>query len=139
SNWPLCLFTCGQGSLWEWNPDPDAYSPMGCGVFTPAMALSTYDPAGFGSYAAAHDLLAQMPQVPMIGGTFEGDNAAVARRAGFATTTFHNGTAADLMTAIDAGAGNIARGSNLPWPRPPRCAAGRLSPRRGGRAPGPVC
>src|SRR4051812_15464463 len=90
--------------LWQWNPAPGAYySPMGCGAFTTAMALSIYAPARFGSYAAARALYAQMSQIPLLGGTFEEENAAAARREGFAATAFDHGTAADLMTAIDAG------------------------------------
>jgi hypothetical protein len=90
--------------LWQWNPAPDAYNPMGCGAFTTAMALSTYEPDRFGTYQAANSIFAQMPKIPLIGGTFEGDNAKVAGLAGFAATTADHGTAADLMTAIDAGA-----------------------------------
>jgi hypothetical protein len=91
--------------LWQWNPAPGAYySPMGCGAFSVAMALSVYDPLGYGSYAAAHSLYDQMNRIPLIGGTLEGENAAAARRQGYAATTYYDGSLADLMTAIDRGA-----------------------------------
>jgi len=91
--------------LWQDNPAPDAYrNPMGCGAFTTAMALSVYDPMLYGSYAVAQVLFAQMAQVPVFGGTFEGENAEQARLAGFTALPSAQGTVADLVTAVNLGA-----------------------------------
>lgn len=91
--------------LWQDNPAPDAYrNPMGCGAFTTAMALSVYDPMLYGSYAVAQLLFAQMAQVPVFGGTFEGENAEQARLAGFTALPSDQGTVADLVAAVNLGA-----------------------------------
>jgi hypothetical protein len=91
--------------LWQDNPAPDAYrNPMGCGAFTTAMALSVYDPTIYGSYAVARLLFAQMAQVPVFGGTFEGQNAEQARQAGFTALPNAQGTVADLEAAVNLGA-----------------------------------
>jgi hypothetical protein len=91
--------------LWQNNPAPDAYrNPMGCGAFTTAMALSVYDPARYGSYAAARRLFTQMVQVPVFGGTFEGQNTEQARQAGFTALPSDHGTVADLVAAVNLGA-----------------------------------
>jgi hypothetical protein len=90
--------------LWQWNPTPGAnYSPMGCGAFSVPVALSVYDPLRLGSYAAAHTLYDQMNHIPLLGGTLEGENAAEARRQGYAAPTYYDGTTGDLLTAIDHG------------------------------------
>src|SRR4051812_9164078 len=82
--------------LWQYNPAPDAYrNPQGCGAFSTAMALSVYDPIQYGTYAAAHRLFGQMLQVPIFGGTFESQNAVVARRVGYLALNRDHGTVAD--------------------------------------------
>lgn len=94
--------------LFQLNEDPGAYyNKMGCGAFTTAMALSCYDRDRFGTYAAARRIFAQMWKVPLFGGTFESQNAAMGRRYGFFTAPYDRGTVADLAAAIDAGAPTI--------------------------------
>jgi hypothetical protein len=91
--------------LFQHNQAPGAYAnKMGCGAFTTAMALSCYDPARFGNYAAARSIFDSMRKVPFFGGTFESQNASIGRRFKFATDNYDNGTHADLATAIDCGA-----------------------------------
>jgi len=98
----------GPAHLYQLNTAPDAYhNKMGCGAFTTAMALSCYDPARFGTYAAARQIFEQMLKVPIFGGTFESQNAAIGRRYNFATAPFDRGTLRDLAAAIDAGAPTI--------------------------------
>ena len=90
--------------LYQLNQGGDAYyNPMGCGAFSTAMALSVYDPA-FGRYAQARAIFAQMLKVPFFGGTFEHQNAAVAHRFGYLADFYDQGSVADLVLAIDAGA-----------------------------------
>jgi hypothetical protein len=91
--------------LWQTNPTRNAYrNPMGCGAFTTAMALSVYDRVHYGSYSAARRLFTQMVQVPVFGGTFEGQNAEQARQAGFTALSNDHGTVADLVAAVNLGA-----------------------------------
>jgi hypothetical protein len=91
--------------LWQTNPARNAYrNPMGCGAFTTAMALSVYDRVHYGSYSAARRLFTQMVQVPVFGGTFEGQNAEQARQAGFTALPNDHGTVADLVAAVNLGA-----------------------------------
>lgn len=98
----------GPVHLYQLNRDPDAYyNEMGCGAFTTAMALSCYDPARFGTYATARHIFEKMWKVPLFGGTFESQNAAIGRRYNFSTAPYDHGTVADLAAAIDAGAPTI--------------------------------
>ena len=77
---------------------------MACGAFTTTMALSVYDRARYGSYTSARRLFTQMAQVPVFGGTFEGQNAEQARQAGFIAIPNDQGTVADLVAAVNLGA-----------------------------------
>jgi hypothetical protein len=79
------------------------FNPMGCGAFSTAMALATYDPA-YGTPAAAHQLFSEMLKVPFFGGTFEHQNAALARRKGYLAQFYDRGTVAELAEAINLGA-----------------------------------
>ena len=98
----------GPVHLFQLNKAPDAYyNEMGCGAFATAMALSCYDPDRFGTYAAARRIFDQMWKVPLFGGTFESQNAAMGRRHNFSTAPYDHGTVADLAAAIDAGAPTI--------------------------------
>lgn len=91
--------------LWQNNPARNAYrNPMACGAFTTTMALSVYDRARYGSYTSARRLFTQMAQVPVFGGTFEGQNAEQARQAGFIAIPNDQGTVADLVAAVNLGA-----------------------------------
>src|SRR4051812_36533964 len=83
--------------LYQLNAAADGYdNPMGCGAFSTAMALSVYDPARFGSYDTARHFFGQMLKVPFFGGTFEHQNAALARRLGFVAQFQDHGSVADL-------------------------------------------
>jgi hypothetical protein len=94
--------------LWQLNSDPNTYSnPMGCGAFSTAMALSCYDPGTFGTYTAARSIFDEMRKVPFFGGTFESQNATIARKYSFFATPCGHGTVADLAAAIDLGAPTI--------------------------------
>ena len=94
--------------LFQLNTAPDTYrNPMGCGAFSTSMALSVYDPARFGNYGTPRDLFSQMLKVPFFGGTFENQNAAMARRTGFCANSYGYGTLADLAAAIDLGAPTV--------------------------------
>lgn len=94
--------------LFQHNKAPHAYyNEKGCGAFSTAMALSCYDPARFGSYAAARIIFNKMLKVPFFGGTFEGQNAVIGRRYQFVAHAQDHGTPADLVAAIDCGAPTI--------------------------------
>jgi hypothetical protein len=129
--------------LWQYNPAPDAYAnPRGCAAFSTAMALSVYDPTHYGTYAAAQHLFTRMAQVPIFGGTFESQNAVVARQAGFIAFNHAQGTVAELVAAVNLDAPVIlliaercvAHRPQLSWHRATRCPAGGLPCR--GRRPG---
>jgi hypothetical protein len=68
------------------------------------MALSYYDVDRFGTYAVARQIFEIMRHVPFFGGTFESENARMARKHGLFTASFDFGTVDDLTTAIDNGA-----------------------------------
>jgi hypothetical protein len=68
------------------------------------MALSRYNPERYGSYAAARAIFGEMKKVPFFGGTFERQNAAIAKRHGFFAAPFDHGRVSDLAAAIDRGA-----------------------------------
>jgi hypothetical protein len=94
--------------LYQLNKNPKAYfNPMGCGAFTTAMALSAYHPARFGTYTAARFIFHKMRKVPFFGGTFESQNATIARHFRFTARPQNHGTLHDLTTAIDLGAPTI--------------------------------
>jgi hypothetical protein len=94
--------------LYQYNEDPQAYkNEQGCGAFCTAMALSYYDLGRFGTYGAARLFFDEMLHVPFFGGTFESQNAAIARKYGFFSAPFDHGTVADLIAAIDSGAPTI--------------------------------
>ncbi|HMA33803.1 MAG TPA: hypothetical protein VKY74_04915 [Chloroflexia bacterium] len=91
--------------LYQLSQEPDAYNnSMGCGAFSTAMALSVYDAAHYGTYETARSFFQEMIKVPFFGGTFESQNAAIARRNGFLAHSYDHGTVADLAAAIDLGA-----------------------------------
>ena len=70
--------------LYQLNPDPATYNnPMGCGAFSTAMALSCYNPRQYGTYDVAKFFFSRMLKVPGFGGTFESQNARIARLQGF--------------------------------------------------------
>jgi hypothetical protein len=93
---PVHLFQNNQSAT-------EYHNAMGCGAFSTAMALSVYNP-DYGTYEMAQSFFAQMLKVPFFGGTFENQDAAVARRLGFHADSYGMGTLTDLMTAIDLGA-----------------------------------
>jgi hypothetical protein len=94
--------------LYQLNRSPDAYyNEKGCGAFTTAMALSHYNPARFGTPNAAREIFDQMLKVPFVGGTFEFQNARLAKRYGLLSKNYDHGTPADLAAAIDCGAPTI--------------------------------
>jgi hypothetical protein len=94
--------------LWQLNQSPGTYNnAMGCGAFSTAMALSYYDPTRFGTYDAARQIFSQMQKVPFFGGTFEGQNAAIAKKYNFYGAPYDRGSVADLAAAIDHGAPTI--------------------------------
>lgn len=94
--------------LYQLNKNPKAYhNPMGCGAFTTSMALSCYNPARFGNYSAARYIFHKMVKVPFFGGTFESQNARIARHFRFTAHPQNRGTISDLTTAIDLGAPTI--------------------------------
>jgi hypothetical protein len=94
--------------LYQFNSDPAAYqNAMGCGAFCTAMGLSYYDPSRFGTYAAARTIFASMLHVPFFGGTFESQNAVMARKLGYFSQPFDHGSVADLTAAIDCGAPTV--------------------------------
>jgi hypothetical protein len=94
--------------LYQLNKAPGGYhNAMGCGAFTTAMALSCYNPTRFGTYTAARFIFHKMRKVPIFGGTFESQNAAIGRRYRFSAHPYDHGTPADLAAAIDCGAPTI--------------------------------
>ena len=94
--------------LFQRDRNPDAYfNEKGCGAFTTAMALSHYNPARFGTPAAAREIFDQMLKVPIFGGTFEFQNARMAKHYGLFSKNYDHGTPADLAAAIDCGAPTI--------------------------------
>lgn len=94
--------------LYQLNAAEDAYSNrMGCGAFTTAMALSAYDPGKYGTYDVARFFFDRMLKVPIFGGTFESQNARIARLQGFMAHSYSGGTLRDLTAAVDAGAPTI--------------------------------
>lgn len=94
--------------LWQLNTDPRTYSnSMGCGAFSTAMALSCYQPDAFGNYDAARSIFSAMLKVPIFGGTFESQNAAIAHKYNFYSQAYDHGTVEDLAAAIDFGAPTI--------------------------------
>lgn len=94
--------------LFQFNTDPRAYyNPMGCGAFSTAMALSFYDPRRFGNYDAPRAIFNEMIKVPFLGGTFESQNAAIARRYGFLASPYDRGTVTELGACINSGAPTI--------------------------------
>lgn len=94
--------------LYQLNKAPDAYyNEKGCGAFTTSMALSCFDPAKFGTYAAVRAIFDQMVKVPFAGGTFEHQNARMGQKFGFHTKNYDHGSPAELAAAIDCGAPTI--------------------------------
>lgn len=94
--------------LYQLNKNPKGYhNPMGCGAFTTSMALSCYNPGRFGNYSAARYIFHKMLKVPLFGGTFESQNARIARHFKFTARPQNRGTIADLTAAIDLGAPTI--------------------------------
>src|SRR6476661_7188080 len=94
--------------LYQYNEDPQAYkNPMGCGAFCTTMALSYYDVGRFGTYAAVRQIFETMRHVPFFGGTFESQNARLARKHDLFAASFDFGTVDDLTAAIDKGAPTV--------------------------------
>ncbi|MDQ3705636.1 MAG: hypothetical protein M3437_10525 [Chloroflexota bacterium] len=93
--------------LYQLNESPGAYfNKMGCGAFTTTMAISHYHPT-LGTYNAARTIFGQMLKVPFFGGTFESQNARIARQYGLLAKAYSRGTINDLIAAIDCGAPTI--------------------------------
>jgi hypothetical protein len=80
---------------------------MGCGAFCTAMALSFYNSERYGNYAAPRSIFGEMIKVPFFGGTFESQNAAIAKKHGFFAAPFDHGKVSELAAAIDRGAPTI--------------------------------
>ncbi|HEY0071131.1 MAG TPA: hypothetical protein VGE04_14285 [Chloroflexia bacterium] len=93
--------------LYQLNEKPGAYAnKMGCGAFTTTMAISHYHPT-LGTYDTARTIFDKMIKVPHFGGTFECQNARMARQYGLLSKNYDHGTLADLQAAIDCGAPTI--------------------------------
>ncbi|HKP54437.1 MAG TPA: papain-like cysteine protease family protein [Chloroflexia bacterium] len=94
--------------LYQRSQDPPNYNnPMGCGAFCTSMALSFYNPERYGNYGAPRAIFGEMVKVPFFGGTFEGQNASIAKKHGFFAAPFDHGKVTDLAAAIDHGAPTI--------------------------------
>ena len=70
------------------------------------MSLSCHDQA-LGTYDTARLVFDKMLKVPIFGGTFEFQNAVIARQFNFFADNLDRGTVADLTTAIDLEAPTI--------------------------------
>ncbi|HEX8597996.1 MAG TPA: hypothetical protein VF952_05705 [Chloroflexia bacterium] len=94
--------------LYQLNEKPGAYfNKMGCGAFTTTMAISHFHPT-LGTYDSARTIYGRMQKVPFSGGgTFESQNARIARQYGLLAKAYSRGTINDLIAAIDCGAPTI--------------------------------
>lgn|GEM_PF-1550214 len=110
---PDAVYRLPAVHLWQHNP-ATYHNDVGCGAFTTAMALSVYDPARYGSYQVAHTFFGRMLEVPIFGGTFEEENASIARAEGFLAAEYDRGTVVNLAAAIDVGAPVILLVDPLP-------------------------